>query len=43
MHDLKQVGDEPEWERQDMLESIQKDKSDNQPEIVRLRNEVRSQ
>ena len=34
MHDLKQVGDEPDWLKQDTLDSINKDNSDL-PEIVK--------
>jgi len=43
MHDLKLDGDEPEWDKQDVLDSIKKDPHSDQPEIVRQRNEYKQQ
>ena len=43
MHDIGYDGDDPEHERQDILDSIKKDKNPDEPEIVKQKNEYKIQ
>lgn len=43
MQDLKLDGDEPEWEKQELLDSIKKDLNPDQPEKVKLQQDYKQQ